>query len=103
MLAIHVYLTAVLFLSLIGLYSMAFKRNMIRILLGLEIILNAANLSFIAFSARFTGQVDLLGQSIVVMSIVLGGCVVAVGLSMVLNAYKHYKTLDVRELRRLKW
>lgn len=103
MLAVHVYLMAVLSLSIIGLYGMAFKRNMIRILLGLEIILNAANLSFIAFSARFTGQVDVLAQSLVLMSIVLGGCVVAVGLALVLNAYKHYKTLDVRELRRLKW
>ena len=103
MLAIHIYLATVLSLLIIGLYCMAFKRNMIRILLGIEIILNAANLSFIAFSARPASQVDLLGQSLVVMSIVLGGCVVAVGLSMVLNAYKHYKTLDVRELRRLKW
>lgn len=103
MLAIHVYLSAVLSLFFIGLYGMAFKRNMIRILLSLEIILNAANLSFISFSARFAGQADLLAQSLVLMSIVLGGCVVAVGLSLVLNAYKHYKTLDVRELRRLKW
>jgi len=103
MLAIHVYLTASISLFLIGLYCLAFKKNMIRILLGIEIIQNAANLSFIAFSARFAGQVDLLAQSIVIMSIVLGGCVVAVGLSLVLYAYKHYKTLDVRELRRLKW
>jgi len=103
MLAIHVYLTVSISLFLIGLYCLAFKKNMIRILLGIEIIQNAANLSFIAFSARFAGQVDLLAQSIVIMSIVLGGCVVAVGLSLVLYAYKHYKTLDVRELRRLKW
>jgi len=37
------------------------------------------------------------------MSIVLGGSVIAVGLAMVVNAYKHYKTLDVKELRRLRW
>jgi len=103
MLEIQVYLITVLSLLLIGLYCMTFKSNMIRILIGIEIILNAANLSFIAFSARISGQVDLLGQSIVVMSIVLGGSVIAVGLTMVLNAYKHFKTLDVRELRRLRW
>jgi NADH-quinone oxidoreductase subunit K len=103
MLEIQVYLITVFSLLLIGLYCMTFKSNMIRILIGIEIILNATNLSFIAFSARISGQVDLLGQSIVVMSIVLGGSVIAVGLTMVLNAYKHFKTLDVRELRRLRW
>jgi NADH:ubiquinone oxidoreductase subunit K len=37
------------------------------------------------------------------MAIVLDGTVIAVGLAMVLNVYKHYKTLDIRKLRRLKW
>jgi len=37
------------------------------------------------------------------MSIVIGGCVIAVGLSLVVNAYRHFKTMDVRKLRRLKW
>jgi len=100
---IQIYLMIIFSLLLIGLYCIAFKRNMIRILFGIEIILNAANLSFIAFSARFSGQVDLLAQSLVVMSIVIGGSVIAVGLSLVLNAYKQFKTLDVRELRRLRW
>jgi len=103
MLEIQVYMMAVLSLLIIGLYCMTFKSNMIRILIGIEIILNAANLSFIAFSARFGEYVDMLAQSIVVMSIVLGGSVIAVGLAMVVNAYKHYKTLDVKELRRLRW
>jgi len=103
MLEIQVYLITVLSLLVIGLYCMTFKSNMIRILIGIEIILNAANLSFIAFSARMVGYVDLMGQSLVVMSIVLGGSVIAVGLTMVVNAYKHYKTLDVKELRRLRW
>ena len=103
MVPIQIYLMVIFSLLLIGLYCIAFKRNMIRILFGIEIILNAANLSFIAFSARFSGQVDLLAQSLVVMSIVVGGSVIAVGLSLVLNAYKQSKTLDVRELRRLRW
>lgn len=103
MVPIQIYLVVIFSLLFIGLYNIAFKRNMIRILFGIEIILNAANLSFIAFSARLTGQVDLLAQSLVVISIVIGGSVIAVGLSMVLNAYKQFKTLDVRELRKLRW
>jgi multisubunit Na+/H+ antiporter MnhC subunit len=49
------------------------------------------------------GVVDPVGQSIVFMSIVTGGCVVAVGLALIVNAYKHFKTVDSRELRRLRW
>ena len=100
-----VYLSAIFALFSIGVYCIAVKRNMIRILLGIEIILNAGNLAFIYFASLQSskGFVDPLGQSIVIMSIVIGGCVVAVGLSLVVNAYKHFKTMDVWELRRLKW
>jgi NADH:ubiquinone oxidoreductase subunit K len=88
----------------IGIYCVS-RRSMIRILLGIEMILNAGNLSFIYFSSEFApkGLVDPLGQSIAFMSIVTGGCVVAVGLVLIVNAYKQYKTTDVRELRRLRW
>lgn len=103
MLPIFIYLLAIFILLVIGLYCMTFKNNMIRILLGLEIVLNAANIGFIIFSSRLINRVDLLGQSIAILSIALGGCVIAVGLSIVLYAYKHYKTLNVRELKKLKW
>jgi multisubunit Na+/H+ antiporter MnhC subunit len=81
------------------------KPNMIRILLGIEMILNAGNFMFIYFAAQRAGAgyVDPLGQSLVFMSIVTGGCVVAVGLALIVNAYKQFKTTDARELRRLKW
>jgi len=86
----------------IGVYCTT-KKNFIKILLGIEIVLNSGNLAFIYFSSAHSGLIDPLGQSLVFMSIILGGSVVAVGLSMAVNAYKHYKTLDVRKLRRLKW
>lgn len=100
-----VCLAAIFALFSIGVYCLAVKRNMIRILLGIEIILNAGNFAFIYFASLHSGRgfVDPLGQSIVIMSIVLGGCVIAVGLSLVVYAYKHFKTMDVRKLRRLKW
>lgn len=103
--ATALYLTAVFSLFSIGLYCIAVKRNMIRILMGIEIILNSANLSFIYFASQRAelGFVDPLGQSIVIMSIILDGCIIAVGLAIVVNAYKQFKTLDVRKLRRLKW
>lgn len=95
---------AAISLFIIGLYCVS-KANMIRILLGIEIILNSGNLLFVYFSTinQYSGYVDPIGQSIVIMSIVIGGCVVAVGLSLIVNAYKQFKTTDSRELRRMRW
>ncbi|MCK4438650.1 NADH-quinone oxidoreductase subunit NuoK [Candidatus Bathyarchaeota archaeon] len=87
----------------IGLGCLMVKRDMVRLLIGVEILFNAANLCFIALSSHLTGFIDPLPQSIVMMAIVLDGSVIAVGLVIVINAYKHYGTLDVRKLRRLKW
>ena len=87
----------------IGLGCLMVKRDMVRLLIGVEILFNAANLCFIALSSNLTGFIDPFPQSIVMMAIVLDGSVIAVGLVIVINAYKHYGTLDVRKLRRLKW
>jgi len=81
-------------------YCLATKRNMIRLIIAIELLTNAANLNFIAFSIY---QPSVLGQSVVVISIALGACIVAVALAIVIYAYRHYKTLDVRELKRLRW
>lgn len=91
-------------LFVIGLYCVV-KPNMIRILLGIEMILNSGNFLFIYFSHTNAGAglVDPLGQSVVFMSIVTGGCVVAIGLGLIVNAYRQFGTTDSRELRRLKW
>lgn len=88
----------------IGLYCVS-KPNMIRILLGIEIMLNAGNLLFVYFASNNSAIefIDPLGHSIVIMSIVIGGCVVSVGLALIVNAYKQFKTTDSRELRRLRW
>ena len=92
-----------LILFVIGLYCLATKRNMIKLVIGIEILTNAANLNFIVFAShRNLGFVDLLPQSVVFFSISIVGGLTAVMLAMVLNAYKHYKTLDVSALRRLK-
>jgi NADH:ubiquinone oxidoreductase subunit K len=76
---------------------------MIRLLMGLEIMINAANLNFIAFSSHFVeGAVHPLGHAFTILSIGIGGCIIAVGMVITIYAYRHYGTLDVRELRRLK-
>src|SRR4030043_1093551 len=97
------FLTATGPMLIIGLACLMVKRDMVRILIGIEILFNAANLSFIALSTQTLGFVDPLAQSVVMMAIVLDGTVIAVGLAMVLNIYRHYGTIDIRKLRRLKW
>jgi NADH-quinone oxidoreductase subunit K len=101
--AINLYMASAVLLFTVGLYCLMFKRDMVRLLIGIEILFNAANLLFILFSRQVTGYVDPFAHSIVMMAIVLDGTVIAVGLAMVLNVYKHYKTIDIRKLRRLKW
>jgi NADH:ubiquinone oxidoreductase subunit K len=98
------YIVGAITLYIIGMYCLASKRNMIKLVIGLEILVNAANVSFIAFSAYGNvGYTDPLGHAIVIMSIGFAGCTTALALTIVTYAYKHYKTLDVRKLRRLKW
>ena len=95
--------TACLVLIVIGLYCIVVKRNMIRLLIALEIMMNAVNLNFIAFSNYITtGFNDPFAHVFTIITIGIGGCIIALGLAIVLHAYRHYNTLDVRELRRLR-
>ena len=97
------FLVSVVLLFVIGIGCLMVKRDMVRLLIGVEILFNAANLNFVALSLQTKGFVDPFAHSVVMMAIVLDGTVIAVGLAMALNVYKHYKTLDIRKLRRLRW
>jgi len=103
MLLLTPFLIGVALMVVIGLSCLMVKRDMVRLLIGVEILFNAANLLFIAFSTQTAGYIDPFAHSVVMMALVLDGTVIAVGLAMVLNVYKHYKTIDIRKLRRLKW
>ena len=103
MLLLTPFLIGVALMVVIGLSCLMVKRDMVRLLIGVEILFNAANLLFVAFSTQTAGYIDPFAHSVVMMALVLDGTVIAVGLAMVLNVYKHYKTIDIRKLRRLKW
>lgn len=87
---------------IIGLYCVASKRNMIKTVIGVEIITSGINLNFLAFGYGPYGQ-DPLAQSVVITSIVIAAAVAAVALSIVINAYRHYGSVDVKKLSRLRW
>ncbi len=76
----------------IGLYTVIAKRNAIMILVGIELMINASILNLVAF-----GKYDKLnysGQIFALFAIVLAAASVAVGLAIILNVYRHYKTIN---------
>ncbi|MBQ8373253.1 MAG: NADH-quinone oxidoreductase subunit NuoK [Candidatus Methanomethylophilaceae archaeon] len=102
MIPIEYFLILGSILFVIGAYGVITKSNAIVVLMCIELMLNAANINFIAFGA-FNG--DIIGEAFVVMTISVAAAEVAVGIAILLNAYKNKKTteLDDAELRTLRW
>jgi NADH:ubiquinone oxidoreductase subunit K len=84
----------------IGLFAVLAKRNAIRVLIGIEFMLNAAILNLVAFG-RYNKFGDS-GQVFALFAIVLAAASVAVALAIILNVYKHYKTIDPTRIDTLK-
>ena len=76
----------------IGLYTVLAKRNAIMILVGIELMINAAILNFVPFSKY--DKINYGGQVFALFAIVLAAASVAVGLAIILNVYRHYKTIN---------
>jgi len=91
-------LSAVLFL--IGAYGVLTKRNAIMVLMSIEIMLNAANINFVAFSSYFN---DVKGQIFALFSIAIAAAEVAVGLAILLNLNRVRGTVELNELNLLRW
>ena len=97
---LHHYLVVASLLFVIGLYGMLVRRNILMVLLSIELILNAANLSFVAFSA-FLG--DLTGQAVVFFVMIVGAAEITVALAIVVLFYRKKSSTNTDELSTLKW
>jgi NADH-quinone oxidoreductase subunit K len=86
------YLTLAAVLFCIGLYGVLTRKNIIAVLLSVELMANAVNINMIAF-ARFSE--DLLGQAFALFSIALTVAEVVVGLAIVILIYRTHKDIDV--------
>jgi len=82
----------------IGIYGLTVKRNFIRMLFAVEIIVNAANLNLVAFSRNLPVP-NATGQTLALFSIAIAAAEVAVGLALIIVAYRLYKEIDVKEFR----
>ena len=87
-------------LLVIGAYGVLVRRNIIVILLSIEIMLNAANLSFVAFSSAWQ---DLGGQVISLFVIAIAASEVAIGLAIAVLMFKNRGILDPNEMNLMKW
>jgi NADH-quinone oxidoreductase subunit K len=84
-----------------GVLCVATKRNAVGVLMGVELVLNAANINLVAF-ARFSPGFGLEGQVFAVMVIVLAAAEAAVALAIILNFYNARGTVDVDDADELK-
>jgi NADH-quinone oxidoreductase subunit K len=88
-------------LFFIGCAGVLVRRNAVVILMSVELMLNAANLALVAFSRRYAA-VDERGSVFVVFVFVIAAAEVAVGLAIVLSAYRNRPVIDVDEIHAMK-
>jgi NADH-quinone oxidoreductase subunit K len=87
----------------VGLYALLGKRNVIKILMGIEIMTVSINVVFIALGANITnGTFTKFAQVFPLISIAIGAAVMAIGLSLVINNYRHARSVDSDEMATLK-
>ena len=90
---LHHYLFVSLLVFLCGMFTVLTRRNAIGVLMGVELILNSANINYIAFSRYGGGGYD--GQVFSVFVIMLAAAEAAIGLAIVLGIYRQFETIDV--------
>ncbi|WP_212747538.1 NADH-quinone oxidoreductase subunit NuoK [Fodinibius saliphilus] len=96
---VHFLVVSALLLSL-GIMAVLTRRNVIMVLMGVELILNSANINLIAFS-RYT-SLSLEGQMIGLFVIIIAAAEAAVALAIVLNMYNRFNTVNLDEIDSLK-
>ncbi len=88
------YLAVAAILFALGLFTVLTRRNAVAVLMGVELMLNAANINLVAFNKFIVG--GLAGQTFALFIIVLAAAEAAVGLAIVLSIFHTFKTIDVR-------
>ncbi len=94
----YLFLSAALFT--LGVIGVMFRRNLIVILMSLELMLNAVNLTFVAF-ARYLDSPE--GQVFVLFIMVVAAAEVAVGLAIAVAIFRQRGTVDINDMNLMKW
>lgn len=96
------YLLLAALLFAIGLAGALTRRNAILVLIGIELMLNAANINFIAFWRYSPRPHAITGVMFAIFSITVAAAEAAVGLAIILAAYRHSRTTDLDQMNSLK-
>jgi NADH-quinone oxidoreductase subunit K len=96
MMGLQGFLTIGAILFVLGLYTVLTRRNAVMILMGIELILNSANVNFVAFT-RYLGQ-GTHGQVVALFVIILAAAEAAVALAIVLNIFRLLRNINVDEV-----
>ena len=100
MITLHHYLILSALLFSLGLLIVVIRRNAIAVLMGVELILNSANINLIAFN-HYTSRI-INGQMFSLFVIIIAACEAAVALAIVLNIYNNFGSIDIDEVNNLK-
>ena len=100
MLGIEIYHIAVLIIIILGLYNIMTAKNIVKIILILEMMLTSVNL-LLMYSATINGQ-DPLGYAVVITSIIIGAGLSAFLLSLAIKVGREHGTIDIRKLNNLR-
>jgi NADH:ubiquinone oxidoreductase subunit K len=87
----------------IGLYVALTKRNAVAVLMGIELMLNAVNLTFIAFARFVESPRPLDGHVFAIFVITVAAAEAAVALALAVAVYRHRETIDVDKISLLRW
>jgi len=96
----ELYIITGILLFAIGLMIVLMKRNAIVVLMGVELMLNAANINLVAFSSQ---DPDFQGTIFALFVIMIAAAEVAVGLSIVIHVFRHFRTVDLDKVSDMKW
>lgn len=102
----EVPLTHILFVStalfFIGMYGLFTRRNMITLLMAVELMLNSVNINFVAFN-KYLWPEKLEGVFFTVFVVIIAAAEAAVALAIIINLYRNYRSVDMEETKNLKW
>ena len=87
----------------IGLYLALAKRNFVGVLMGVELMFNAVNLTFVAFSRFVESEQPLSGHVFVVFVITVAAAEAAVALALAMLVYRNRETIDMDRINLMKW
>jgi NAD(P)H-quinone oxidoreductase subunit 4L len=102
MISLEAFLLIAAALFCIGIYGLITSRNAVRVLMSIELMLNAVNINLIAFS-NFLDSASIRGQVFTVFVITVAAAEAAVGLAIILSIYRSRDTIDMEQFNLLRW